>query len=450
MNVKLRTFAKDTLFTTGTSLINLSLGIGLSVVLARGLGPTDKGLYTMAALFPTLIITFSNLGMGAASVFFSAKDRFPRAVLFGNNTLVGLGLGSIGILVGLLLLTAFPNLVFPEVDRWLLALALVLAPIDLFRLHVGKQMLLGTRQIGKYNLSSLLYSAIFLLSLLVALIAFKTGVQGAIGASVVSSLILSAIVGIWVWRTVGGFSIRLNRDFFREVLGYGLGTYVGNVIGFLNYRIEILLLGALMPSTAIGFYSISVGLAERLWLVSQSASTMIFPVISAMETEKERQQLTPLVSRNVLLITGLGAIVLFFLSPWLIELLYSSAYLPSIPLFRVLLPGIVFISASRVLANDIAGRGKPIVNAYIGGAGLVVQVGLNLWLVPLLGAMGSAIATTIAYGLVLAATILVYSRLSSLALPKILLPQRSDLKLYHRMAQLGWGWVRSRLVPRTL
>jgi O-antigen/teichoic acid export membrane protein len=441
----LRTFAKDTLYTTSASLVNLGLGIALSVVLARGLGPADKGLYTMAALFPTLIITFVNLGMGPATVFFSAKDRFPRHVLFGNNTLVGLGLGAIGILAGLVLLSVFPQLVFPEVDRWLLALALVLVPIDLFRSQIGNQMLLGTRQIGKYNSSSILYSAVFLILLLVALVAFKAGVKGAIGASVLSSLVLSAILGIWVWRTVGGFSIRLDRGYFREVLGYGLGTYVGNVIGFLNYRIEILLLGALMPSTAIGFYSISVGLAERLWLVSQSASTMIFPVISAMETEKERQELTPLVSRNVLLITGMGATVLFFLSPWLIELLYSSVYLPSVPLFRVLLPGIVFISASRVLANDIAGRGKPILNAYVGGIGLLLQVGLNLWLVPRFGAMGSAIATTISYGLVLAARVLVYSRLSALTLSKILLPQRSDIRLYRRLAQLSWGWIRAHL-----
>jgi len=131
--MQLRTFAKDTLFTTGASLVNLGLGIALSVVLARGLGPTDKGLYTMAALFPTLIITFVNLGMGAATVFFSAKDRFPPDLLFGNNTVVGLALGAVGILAGLFLLNAFPHLVFPEVDRGLLTLALVLVPIDLFR-----------------------------------------------------------------------------------------------------------------------------------------------------------------------------------------------------------------------------------------------------------------------------------------------------------------------------
>ena len=37
----------------------------------------------------------------------------------------------------------------------------------------------------------------------------------------------------------------------------------------------------------------------------------------------------------------------------------------------------------------------------------------------------------------------------NLALSAILLPQRSDLRLYRRMAQLGWGWVQARLAPRT-
>ena len=189
----------------------------------------------------------------------------------------------------------------------------------------------------------------------------------------------------------------------------------------------------------------AVGLAERLWLVSQSAATLIFPVISAEKDEKKRKKFTPIISRNVLLITMLGAIVLYLLSPWLIELLYTRDYLETIQLFRILLPGIVFLSASRVLANDIAGRGKPLLNTYVGLFGLAVQVTLNLLLISRIGVVGSAWATSISYGLILLVRVAVYARESGNSYSTILLPHRSDLLLYKQLTRETWTWLKARL-----
>jgi Na+-driven multidrug efflux pump len=52
-----------------------------------------------------------------------------------------------------------------------------------------------------------------------------------------------------------------------------------------------------------------------------------------------------------------------------------------------------------ILANDLAGRDYPRVLPTTWALALAVNVGLNLWWIPLHGIAGAAAASTIAYGL---------------------------------------------------
>jgi len=128
--------------------------------------------------------------------------------------------------------------------------------------------------------------------------------------------------------------------------------------------------------------------------------------------------------------------------PVFIVLLFSEEYLPAVQLFRILLPGIVALSASRILANDIAGRGKPLLNTYIGVISVALQLALNLAWIPRFGAMGSAWATTIAYSSDLGIRLWLYMKVSGNSLAEVILPRSSDWSLYRQLAQLAWSRVR--------
>ena len=117
---------------------------------------------------------------------------------------------------------------------------------------------------------------------------------------------------------------------------------------------------------SVRLHAVGVGLVEKLWMISNAASTVLFPRVAA-ETEEQRQkEFTPLVAQTVLWTTGLGALALALLSRWIVLLLYSEAFLPAVGALQSLLVGIVALSAWRVLANDIAGRGFPGLNIYTG------------------------------------------------------------------------------------
>jgi len=444
--MKVAHFAKDTALTLVARVIGLGLALLSSVIIARALGPEGTGVYTLAILFPLLILTFANLGLGPATVYYVAQDKYSLKEVFGNSIVMSSIIGVVASLLGLVLVIFFRAWIFPDVPRSYLVLALILVPANLFSQQYVNQILLGARRIREFNAVSVAHKFLFLLLVFVATVGLGLGIGGAIWASILSSLLLCLALFLWLRRIAGGVRFRPNLAYIRDTLHYGVKAHLGNIIGFLNYRIEVFLLGAFLPVSAVGFYAVAVGLAEKLWFVSESASTVLFPTISAERDEQERKAFTPLVSRNILLITAIGASALFFVSPWVIVLLYSGEYLPTVQLFRILLPGIVFLSGARILANDIAGRGKPLLNTYVGAIGLVIQIGLNLAWIPRFGAAGSAWATTISYGIILVARLWVYMKLSDNSLAKVILPQNSDWLLYHQLARLAWRRVEGRYV----
>jgi O-antigen/teichoic acid export membrane protein len=440
--MKAATFAKETALTLVARIAGLLLALTTSVIIARTLGPEGNGIYTLATLFPLLLVTFTNLGVGPATVYHVAQDKYPLKEVLGNNVVLSVVTGSVASLLGLLIIVLFGGRFFPTVAPPYLMLALLLVPVTLFGQHYVNQILLGARRIKDFNAATLLHKLFLLLLVVVATVVLGLGIAGALWATVLSSLLLCVVLFPWIKRLAGGVSYRLNPAYVREALGYGVRAHLGNIVGFLNYRIEVFLLGVFVPISAVGFYAVAVGLAEKLWFVSESASIVLFPTVSAERDEQQRKQFTPLVSRTILLITAGGAIVLYVVSHWAIILLYTTAYVAAIPLFRILLPGIVFLSAGRVLANDIAGRGKPLLNTYVGLTGVIVQVALNLAWIPSFGATGAAWATTISYGITSAVRLWLYMKLSGNTWATVVLPQASDWLLYRQLAHLAWSRLR--------
>jgi len=437
-------FARGTALTFTARILTLLLGIATSVLLARLLSPEGKGLYTLAALLPTLIVTFANLGIGPATVFYVAQGRYPPPVILGNNVIFTLGISTIGVLGGLLVVLFFHETIFPGVAQGHLLLALALIPVSLFFSYV-QNILLGAQRFKEFNLIAILRTGLFLALLMVALWALTAGVTGAILASILAQLLTDMVLLLWAWKVTGGIAFRLDLTYIKEVSRYGIQAHLGNILGFLNYRIDVFLVNGFLSPAAVGFYSIGVGLVEKLWLISQAASTVLFPRAAAETDEERRKSFTPLVARTVLWVTALGALVFFLVSRWLVEFLYSPAFLPAVQPLQILLLGIVALSVSRVLANDIAGRGRPILNTYVGLGTLTTNVILNVLWVPRYGIAGAAWASTISYSVTLLARLFLYCRLSGNPWTKVLLPQPGDWAIYRRTGLALGRWLRAKV-----
>ena len=137
-----------------------------------------------------------------------------------------------------------------------------------------------------------------------------------------------------------------------------------------------------MDDVAVGVYSVAVLLSERIWLISQSVSSVLFARVANLSSDDERNRFTSIASRNTLFITFIGGLFLAVISEWFIELFFGIEFVDSVQPFLYMIPGVVIFSMSKVLANDFIGRGFPEINTYIAFVTALTNFGLNIWLIP--------------------------------------------------------------------
>ena len=437
-------FTRATLAAFGMRILTFVIQVASSVALARLLGPEGKGVYTLALLLSGLVASFSNLGIGPSTAYHAAKGCYPRQQVFGNNLFIALALGCAGLLGGLLTLMLLGNHVLPKVPKSYALVALFIVPIDICHstlLH----LMLGAQRFKEYNIGGLLSALGFLVLVSLFLWVAQAGVLGAVGAALLAKLLSTLILFVWARRIFGGISIRFDRAYVTKVASYGFQTHLGSIAGFLHYRVDMFLVNTFLYPAAVGFYAAAVGLVEKVWFGSWAAATMLFPRVVRETDERRRKAFTPLVTRTVLWVTTVQVLVLVLLARPIVSFLYSEAFLPSVPALQVLALAAVAVSGSRVLANDISGRGRPILNTYIAVTGLIVNIVLNVVLVPKYGITGAAWASALSYSTSFLIRLLAYCRISGNRWTIVLFPQRNDWILYWRTGLALGRWMKTKV-----
>lgn len=172
-----------------------------------------------------------------------------------------------------------------------------------------------------------------------------------------------------------------NGKLFKDFAKYGVRAYFGNLAQFLNYRLDMFLVALFLAPAAVNYYSIAVGIAERLWMLTGAIATVLFPRISSLK-DAEANNLTPRVARHTFFIILIISLILAVLARPLVRILFGDAFLPSVIPLLILLPGIIVLGGAKTLTADMAGRGKPQFGTYAAFISLAVNFPLNLWFIP--------------------------------------------------------------------
>lgn len=425
-------FNKDVLTTTLTRVTILVSGLLPSVLIARILGPEGKGLASLALLLPAFILVFTGLGIPLATTYYTANKEFSPSEILGNNLVLSAIISVFSLIIGFVVAFFFSKSLFPGVPTSFLFLGLLTIPFSLLSGNLSS-IFLGLQKIRITNFLSLLQSLFGLLLTVLFVVVLRRGVAGVIESSVLAGLLFTGTLFYWVFRVTGGVVVKPSRKYFKKATLYGLKSHISSLFSFLNYRVDIFLVNWFLNPSAVGSYSVAVGFAEQLWLVSFAVSFVSFPRITGEKSEARRNELTPLLCRTILLATIIGALILYLLAPKLVVLLYSVKFIPSIQPLRILLIGIVTLTIWRIIANDLAARGRPELNIYTNFAAVIVNIILNIFWIPRMGISGAAWASVVSYTIAAVGALSIYRKISGNSFAKILLPQPSDWKLYHNL-----------------
>jgi O-antigen/teichoic acid export membrane protein len=421
-------FLRASSLTFGGTVVNVVLGLALSALTARVLGPRGKGIFVLALLLPNLISLLSDLGMSVSVVYFVAQRRYRLSLLAGNNIVIGAVLATLGILAGVAVVTAGGHQIFPGVPTTYVLVGLLMLPA----LDVGpllQNLLVGQQRFVTFNIAAVAATVVGALPMLFALLVLHTGPFGLIVAQTLGTTVFVLGLALWLRTELGSLELRPRWSYWREGLSYGGRAHVGNVLGYANLRADTWLIGIMLNPAAVGIYSVGVALMERLLLISNPLSQVLFPRIAA-DSDGQSHEITPLLLRAVLAVTSVGAIVLVLLAPEIVRLLFSARFLSVVSSMRFLSVGVVALAGSNLLMGDLSGRGRPEISGYVGSIGAATNIALNILWLPRFGITGAGMASAVSYSVTFATCVFFYCRVSKTSLRGLLVPSRSDTRVY--------------------
>ena len=211
-----------------------------------------------------------------------------------------------------------------------------------------------------------------------------------------SSILIGIGAMIYVIRHFGISRPVLSRQTLREVMQAGAPIFLNNVFVALYTTANMTILGMYAADDVIGYFSGAQRLIQALnMVVVMPVSMAVFPEISRRFAQSKAQGAKFL--KQVLLLAGAAAaavsLITFLCAPLMIRIMYGAGFAPSIELLKWLspIPFLVMI-ATLLTVQGLYGMGLQRWAPWVGVILAVCCVGLNLWLLPLIGVKGVCIS----------------------------------------------------------
>ena len=413
------------------------LAFALNILIARSLGKGGFGDFQMMLQTISLTGAVLSLGVGVASLYYVGRGTFPLRDLLSNSQWLVL---ASTLVAGLLVVIAVPTfgskLLAEGIPYWVFVFGVPL----FLNFSLLTTFLQAQDRFLAMNSTMFVRPLVFLALLITGEVAFgltttNVFVFWAI-AFLVSVLLALLLLGP---RNLHLPTIMWPRwPVLRAQVTFGLQGQVGNILQLLNYRLDRYVAIGFVGAAGIGIYSVGVGVAESIWFISNAVAIVLLPRLTRAGAD-EAADLTPLFCRHTLFLSVLAALAAAGLSPLLLPLLFGSAYSESVVAVWWLLPGTVALAGTKVLAAYVFSRGKPLINSYITLASLAMTVVADLALIPVFGVPGAAAASSLAYSLSFAVSLVVYQRLSGQSWWSPIAFNASDLRLYLLAARFAWS-----------
>jgi O-antigen/teichoic acid export membrane protein len=420
------------LATFATAIIGI-LGLITAGLLARILGPGDRGVLAGAMLWSTLIFAACGVpSVAAVTVRWSraAAAVAQRRVLGASLWLV---IGSTLLLVPLCML----------VNRVLLRVfdhpgAVAAGDVYLLSLPVGllagcfMGVLLGTARHTVFWGARVAGATAYCLALTGLTASGRLTLLWCAGAALVGSCATLLVVGLAFFNREAPLPVSC----FREVRRLGSFSITTNAAGLpyqLNMRFDQALLMLLVPSVVLGQYVIAFSWSSIVMLIGSGVSPVLLARSAAAAATRAPAEVEQVFARFRALVWIIGGVAgcAAAAGPLVIPLLFGAAFVPAVTPAVVLCFAAAMLSINLSLHEIARGFGHPGVGVTAEIVGLVVAMTLLLLLARTHGATGAAVAALVGYATSCALLVRGLRRRMGPDLMPRVTPSVADLKALH-------------------
>jgi O-antigen/teichoic acid export membrane protein/O-antigen ligase len=380
------------LVATGTVQALLTVS---GVLIARTLGPQDRGYLALLVVVSGICILVGGAGLPTAVTYYIAQNRAHAAGIVRALAFPAVVQVVATALVQFVVLFA---LVADDPQRVKLAalISLLLVPGILGHSY-GLAILQGQERFRAFNLLRVLPTAAYV-SFVVAAIVAGTGHLVVLMLSWAGALCVGGAVAL----TISLRGLRSAGEVVapprRELMRFGAKSLVGSVSPIEALRLDQALVGLLLTPVALGYYVVAQAFTNFPRVVAYSVGTIAYPHVA---TQKDAAEARRTLWRYFFLgiaLSGSIIVVLELAAGALVRLFFGSEFESATPIVRVLLLATLFMAARRVLSDGVNGLGRPGLGTISEVASWVFLVPTIAILLPLYGTVGVALALAISWG----------------------------------------------------
>lgn len=374
-------------------LLRLGVGLLVSVWLARYLGPEQYGLLSFVTALVAIFAALSALGLQGIVVRDVVRNPSQAGQTLGSAALLQL----LGGLIAFLLCLATIYALRPDDSLTKVAVAIL-----------GSSILLKASEVAAYWFESQVQSkytvwaqnSAFLIFALIkiALIVYEATLTSFLWA-MLAEAVLSAclLVGLLALKGLSPASMGASRERAKELIKDSWPLIVSSMSIVLYMKVDQIMLGQMLDDEAVGVYSAAVRISEVWFFMAVAITASLKPLLYRLREQSREaflQGLQKLFDAMVVLAVLIAVPTQMFAEE-LVLLLFGSAYGEATLILKIHVWAGVFVFLNNALwIWFIAEERQRIGNLRI-VSGLALNIALNLYLIPLYGGAGAAVATLI-------------------------------------------------------
>lgn len=377
-------------------VVSRVLALLLLPLYTRYLTPGDYGAIETLIALSAVLVTILRLGISSAffRFYFDYPDGPDRIRVVRTSFWFTMASAAAGLAAGVALAEPISRALFatPEHD------GLVRAAFVGLWAQMNYEQLTSLFRVEERSVAFVLASvANILITVAATVLLVVVFEQGALGVLVGNFTGTLAVYAVLVGYRRYQLGLEFDRSLLREMNRFGLPLVPAALfLWTLNFSDRFFLV-KLADLREVGLYSVGVRIASAIVLLLTAFRTAWPAFAYSIEDDAEARRTYGFVLTYLLFAACWLALALGLLSPWLVQLLTQPDFYDG---SRVVAP-LAFATAAFagyvVISIGVGRARRTQFNWVVTGAAAVVNVALNLILIPPFGMMGAAVATIAAY-----------------------------------------------------
>jgi O-antigen/teichoic acid export membrane protein len=373
------------------------LGFLSALVIARVLGPAGRAQYALPLNLATLVWVGIHLSLESAVARMLGRREVTFEVMTRICLEAALALGVAGFAVMEALGQVLRSSALANASEVSITLVAVSIPFTILAQFVTALLLRQGRTATYGRL--LAVSALLQLAGLVGLWAVaRLSPETTLAVNLAIQVLIAVVLLAALTRQIDLEAVVTSPPvgMRRRVYGAGISLHLSSIALYLNLRVDLFLVGLLLSARRAGLYSLSTTLAELVLVATWTLSLAALRDQTDLPQEDAVGYTLEFVRQSIVMATGF-VLVLSAVSYPLVTLAYGAAWRGSVLPLVILAAGAVGLVIEGPVRGMLFRIARPVtISAFSAGA-MILNVVLNLVLIPRLGIDGAALSSLVSY-----------------------------------------------------